>query len=562
MRRAAVAFIRWGPRVFRGADESAAGAGPVRGPFDARLFQSLVVALIASVIALETARTITAIWGFGTDDAYITLRYSRHLAEGHGIVWNVGEEPVEGYSNFLFMILGACAIRLGADPMVFLKIVSCLALAITCLILYRMARTWIGPIGATLPAMMLTFYGGTAFWAVSGLETTFYQMLVVASVLAFFAAHGDRREPDALGTEGSRGRWRGRWLAASGVLVALAGMTRPEGPLVGVALGVALLVDVSARSMGYRKASNRGAARLALRRGARRAAVLALGFAIPYGAYFVWRLGYFRRVWPNTVYCKARYGGDPFAVIGPFVTMAWPAFALAVAGLATRRRRPDARALALFLAVGLYLVAFYGVDPIISRMNRHFLTALALVLVLATVGLFDLIGRVLPRLSTPMRELPIAIWLLLAGTFIVAEGGRDELSRIVDDYRTRMEMRRELGLWLDERLAADDTFVIGDTGMVPYVASARVIDAYCLNSAAMTRPPISGSPDRFVDYVLAREPEIIVVHSASPERLDPHGVLDVYPNLVERDAFQEDYEHVHTAGVALFNYWVFERTRP
>ena len=43
---------------------------------------------------------IRAIWPFTIDDMYISLRYANHWAEGYGLVWNIGEPPVEGYSNF------------------------------------------------------------------------------------------------------------------------------------------------------------------------------------------------------------------------------------------------------------------------------------------------------------------------------------------------------------------------------------------------------------------------------------------------------------------------------
>lgn len=40
------------------------------------------------------------------DDAFISCRYARNLAEGHGLVYNVGER-VEGYTNFLWTVLVA-----------------------------------------------------------------------------------------------------------------------------------------------------------------------------------------------------------------------------------------------------------------------------------------------------------------------------------------------------------------------------------------------------------------------------------------------------------------------
>jgi len=39
------------------------------------------------------------------EDAAILMRYAQHLAAGHGIVWNVGEPPVDGATDFLFMLL-------------------------------------------------------------------------------------------------------------------------------------------------------------------------------------------------------------------------------------------------------------------------------------------------------------------------------------------------------------------------------------------------------------------------------------------------------------------------
>src|SRR4029450_3875396 len=38
------------------------------------------------------------------EDAAMLMRYSRHLAAGQGIVWNVGEKPVDGATDFLFMV--------------------------------------------------------------------------------------------------------------------------------------------------------------------------------------------------------------------------------------------------------------------------------------------------------------------------------------------------------------------------------------------------------------------------------------------------------------------------
>ena len=52
--------------------------------------------LVSAVIA---ALVVLAWWNrFIQDDAFISFRYA---AAGHGLTWNPGEAPVEGYSNFL-----------------------------------------------------------------------------------------------------------------------------------------------------------------------------------------------------------------------------------------------------------------------------------------------------------------------------------------------------------------------------------------------------------------------------------------------------------------------------
>src|SRR5688500_5439852 len=41
------------------------------------------------------------------DDAMISMRYARNLAAGQGLVWNVGQERVQGFSNLGLTLLMA-----------------------------------------------------------------------------------------------------------------------------------------------------------------------------------------------------------------------------------------------------------------------------------------------------------------------------------------------------------------------------------------------------------------------------------------------------------------------
>ena len=41
---------------------------------------------------------------FVQDDAFISFRYAQHLARGQGLTWNVGEPPLEGFTNLLWTL--------------------------------------------------------------------------------------------------------------------------------------------------------------------------------------------------------------------------------------------------------------------------------------------------------------------------------------------------------------------------------------------------------------------------------------------------------------------------
>src|SRR6476661_6176376 len=146
---------------------------------------------MAVVLAVRSAILIVAAWPFTVDDAYITLRYAKHLAGGQGIVWNLGEHPpVEGYSNFLYVVLGAVSYRIGLDPIAVYKGLGVVALVVSAWLMYRIAREWVGPLPALAPAILFTSFFGPSWWAVSGLETLSYVALVLAAVAAAFTGLG------------------------------------------------------------------------------------------------------------------------------------------------------------------------------------------------------------------------------------------------------------------------------------------------------------------------------------------------------------------------------------
>lgn len=70
----------------------------------------IIIVALSLLLGLHAAY----FWPFLCDDALISLRYSRRWVEGNGLTWS-GAERVEGYSNFLWVVLVAAGGRLGFD---------------------------------------------------------------------------------------------------------------------------------------------------------------------------------------------------------------------------------------------------------------------------------------------------------------------------------------------------------------------------------------------------------------------------------------------------------------
>ena len=90
------------------------------------------------------------------------LRYSQHLAAGHGIVWNIGEPPVDGATDFLFMLLVAGLQAVGLSLEAAAQILGLCAHGATAALVYLGGRRLHGapPPLALVPAAFLAFGPG------------------------------------------------------------------------------------------------------------------------------------------------------------------------------------------------------------------------------------------------------------------------------------------------------------------------------------------------------------------------------------------------------------------
>ena len=502
---------------------------------------ALVAALSAPWLGLLAY--LAYISRFFVDDAFISFRYARNLLEGHGLVWNLGER-VEGYSNFLWILeLAAIWAVTGVPPE---NAARWLSVAYTIAALGAMAwwawrlpglreRGLIWWMALALLCSSATF----ALWtSAGGLETRQFTFFVLLAIVALTAHRG------------SRGG-----LAVASLSLALASLTRPEGPLI-AACCFAWWAIQEATSAGKEPLGGgvRAWALGVVRRMDWRGALwLALPFALIVGAHFLWRFSYYGEWLPNTYYAKfvrpwwdvgLRYLAAAGLETGLYLLLplaAWGAWAR------WRERRDLAYALPLLIiAPHAAYVARIGGDGFQWRPLDFYWPLLALpaadTLVRAGTGASRLLGRwkvgarfahsrawgvalFVPALfcagamqgallresfteEGPLAELnrANAAWVLAAPWMPPLVAASNELREFLTSsgsgqpvhLRQAGYMNRAIPLWrpyggMERRLIPDDAVAaVKAAGVAPYyLPDLTFIDLFGLNDHAIARNPVA-----------------------------------------------------------------------
>jgi hypothetical protein len=156
------------------------------------------------------------------DDAYITFRYARHLAEGYGFgAWNHTGEHVEGYTSLLWMLLLAGAARLGVDVWIASKVlgIASALIVIAALVWRRDDRP------AFLSGLFLALYVPFLLYAASGMEAMAFTSLV--------RPRGSRSSRHSWSQCGRRARSSrlSTWCRSPGAVSAGDGSSQPRSPV-------------------------------------------------------------------------------------------------------------------------------------------------------------------------------------------------------------------------------------------------------------------------------------------------------------------------------------------
>ncbi len=357
------------------------------------------------------------------EDAAILMRYAEHIAEGHGIVWNVGEPPVDGATDFLFLVALAGLGKTGLSIERATQVLGIVSHVLTCLFVYvAVRRLHGGPRWtALLSAACLTLGPGLRYVEAYFGTPTF----ALFSATTWYLAYAMFKRGVSVG--------RSVGFASSSLLL---GLTRPDGVFLACFVLAGLVL-----CRGWR----------ATRRAVRDFTLI---FGTLGAAYFLWRWSYFGYPLPNPFYVKG--GGliypahlvvalqNVIALCAPFVPLILYAGLGAIAVLLLRSEAGVARRASLAAALGVFALAAVFV------LFRHSIPARRTVVVLAAgsmgvAGILLLTGRALLQRVAPslgaredgeadLEPAKEAVWVsvilaLFAVIWIFMSGGMDYMMR-------------------------------------------------------------------------------------------------------------------------------------
>jgi hypothetical protein len=453
------------------------------------------------------------------DDAFISFRYAKNLVEGNGLVFNIGER-VEGYTNFLWIVLLSPFLAAGLDIIPVSQVLGVIFGGLTMLMIYRFScrtdRT--GGFTCLIAVAFLAVNLSFAYWDSSGLETHFFTFLVLWGVLRKIDEIRDQEK-----------------FPASSIILALASMARPEGLLV---FGSVLLYETLDRLIRQRRF---------------RPNLKAIGlFLLAFLPYYLWRYAYFGYPLPNTFYAKTGGGINQvrrgLLYTGGFLVM-YGILPLLSGFLLLFRKERKSWHMMLVTVVTLYTlyIVFVGGDHMI--LYRFFVPLIPLIFLLAQEGF-----RSLPEITRLGRRSVAVIFIALLVLTLLPFGSRHRTK--IYGMRDQIDCWIELGNWFGENAEPGEMIALGAAGAIPYYSGLRTIDYYGLvdihiahSESKHSGKGYAGHDKGDADYLLALEPDYIIPYPklvAEPAMTAEdlkiqfrHGPqLDIW----NHPEFQENYE--------------------
>lgn len=469
------------------------------------------------------------------EDAAMIMRYAKHIAEGHGVVWNPGESPVDGATDFLFMIIVALFYKIGFSIENAVRIPTVLSyIAIIFIIFHTLVHQQKAPIfigflislfvGIGPGLSYIESYFGTPVFALAALLSWMYCIRITFQ-------------------EGGVGNAR-YWFS---VMALVMGLIRPEGVLLA---GMMMLSSMIYK--GWRQSKPNLKAFIWV-------------FGIFGSAYFLWRWSYFGYPLPNPFYVKGGGGLHVSAMLfsirnvviltSPFLLIWFVALVKIIAKLKHGNQHDEQSPFARFfkhqstrqlIFYVLPVAGFTLIWILMSDAMNYYMRFQYVLLPMVAISSYPF----LHVYSKKSRLIIMGLGILAIGIQHINYGTHE---RFYEDGR------QVLALKLAPFAQKGYTMVITEAGNLPLYSNWHAIDSWGLNDQRIAH-------QKRIDkaYLVEINPEIIMIHEATQNRpafwdqtIGWSDMVDVLKSYAE----EKKYRHIAAWGVnanQLHHYYVLE----
>jgi len=457
---------------------------------------------------------------FLSDDSLISLRYAQRFIEGKGLTWNDGH-PVEGYSNLLWILMISLLGKLGMNLILAAKILGIVCSVGTLAVIYSyFKKKNIKKEYVFLAVFLLATTPCFTVWAIGGLEQPLYIFLLTLTLTEVSKIINDK----------NKGR-----ICFLSLWMGLLAITRPDGFLFTILTTIFL-------AFIFRKS--------------RKDLIRVFVFAGIVPALFLlgqllFRYDFYGELVPNTALVKVKVtlhhvlrGGFYIfkAFFGTLVLSSLGLYFLFY--LVYKKRNLFGFYLLLNMVAWTTYVVLVGGD--IFPAFRHYYVVLILLVFAIISGLNEM------QFSFTSKNFKVGfIAILLINPF---------LQLLVPDNHYAIEERWEfrgmtLGNTLKKTFPENTLIAVTAAGCIPYASELPTVDMLGLNDYYTPRHP----PKNFgtgmlahelgdADYVLGRNPDIIIYHIGAAPRFNVGDQMKIIPafnnNYVEVFTRQSNDEHI------------------
>jgi arabinofuranosyltransferase len=500
-----------------------------------RQYPSLWLLILALPILLAFLSIAIQNWSQVFDDAFISYRYAQNLAMGHGITWNPGQPPTEGYTNFLLVLILAPAILLGLDPLLVTRVLSFICVIAISGILFTVARRQYNcsTTTASMIAALIFIVPATVILCLVGLETVIYAFFLLATFIAG-VTFIERQQPS--------------YSILFSSLLFLTMLLRPEAAILYPVIFIASVVAAVRYKVGLKPLM---VGFLTL---------LALG-----GVYLSWKYLHFGQLLPNPFYLKA--SGRTFispdgiysvkSFIGDYALLLILAFSSIILHFFLKStEKPWNKIVAILgvVFVVVYCLFFAHVDTIMDTYGRFLYPLVPLIILLATPTLAKALGFFE---SLFIYKIPVLPGIMVA--FLLAFGSSN-ITRIYSHIKNLIPSRHlqtgEFLMQKEYRIAKvlarfpqikEVRIAFADSGVIPYYSGAIWLDVAGLNDGFIAK---TRDKNALVDYFFNWSPDLVIHPGrAGPSWLqDGHGPLGDYLSW-SNDPRWNEYAYIGTSNV-------------